>query len=160
MTVFLPVGLLNHTHYLKAMDNIEKIILDCDSYIREKTSAEFAFAGSCGLYLQNIFLGRDIHDIDIKFLKLPHQKAISLNLEFTPKIDILSDNRVKDVEYVKVELGNRTLLVEEAKSIVEAKKNMLDFLLNRAKIMDEWRIAQKEKFIRDLEYLKKEYNLE
>ena len=67
---------------------------------------------------------------------------------------------MEDIDKIILDFYGETLLVEEAQSIIEAKKEMLDFLLNRAKIMDETRTIQKEKLIRDFEYLKKEYNLE
>ena len=141
------------------MENIEKLILDCNSYIKSKTDEPFAFGGSCGLYLQNILLDRDIHDIDIRFISMPYKKATDLNLKFQPKIDILIDFRPEEPDIKEIQLSGTTILVESVESIVDAKKKMLDFFQNKAKIMDDWRLKQKEKAIRDLKYIKEKYNI-
>lgn len=141
------------------MKDIEKTILACNSYIKSKTEHRFAFCGSCGLYLQGISLGRELHDIDIKFPDLDFNEALSLGLEFNPKLDVLDEYKPENAKYIEVELNGEKLVVETVESIISYKRDMLDYLAHKAKIMDESRIRQREKQTRDLEYLKKEYGL-
>jgi len=141
------------------MENIDKIILDCIKYIRKKTDLDFVIGGSYGLYIYGILLDRDFHDIDIKFLDISLSDAKKLNLHFKPKIDILPTVEELDLKYEEVEFHGEKVLVFTPETTVEAKKNMLDFLENRARIITPEREIQKEKLKHDLEYLKEKYNL-
>ena len=140
------------------MKDIDKTIIDCISYIKSKTDEKFVFGGSVALYIQGITLGREIHDIDVRFPNLTIKEVQRLNLNFSPNIDIIF--RCLNEGYEEFNLCGEKVLAYTPESVVLAKKIMLDFIENKNKIKTEQTEAQAEKIRRDLKYLKENYNIE
>jgi len=142
------------------MDNeITKTILDSYNYLKTVTDSRFIYSGSYGLYINNIILPRKFHDLDIRFIDLSREETKKLNLEFIPRIDKLLKIKL-DLQYKEVNFNGVELLVYTPESIIACKKRTLDFICNKAHIITDKRLAQKEKILKDLDYLKSEYNLE
>lgn len=141
----------------------DKIILDCNEYLKTKTSSRFVFSGTFGLYIQGFAMDRDFHDVDVKFLDLTQKEAKALSFEFSPKIHALNDRVLDEGEeykYVEVEFQGEKLLVFTPKTIINFKKHTLDFIDNKAKIKSRERLYLAEKIRTDLKYLKETYGLE
>ena len=135
------------------------IITSSFQYISSITTSRFVYGGSYGLWLWGIDLGREPHDLDIKFLDLSVEERKALTLDFTPTIDKLP-NISTDLEWKELEYEGLKLLVFTPESIVAAKKYTLDFLKRPKIIMSDRRLHHKEKVERDLAWLKEKYGLE
>ena len=142
------------------MNDVDKIILDSYQYLSSLGIGRFVYSGSYGLYLNEITLGRELEDIDIRFLDLSKEEKQNLKLEFSPTIDKIPKmlNPEEDI-WEEKDWNGIKILVSTPESIIKAKKRTLDFLSDPKILMTEKRLAQKEKIIRDLDYLKEHYGL-
>lgn len=140
-------------------DKIIKIILDCNRYLKSITDSRFVFSGSYGLFLNKIILNRGFKDIDIKFLDLSVEERKKLQIEFEPHIDKCANIPI-ELEYSEVIIEGVPLLVYTPQSIINAKKYQLDYINKETTIKTERRLAQKEKILADLKYLKETYGIE
>ena len=142
------------------MNEIDKIILDSYQYLSSLGVGRFVYSGGYGLYLNGIDLGRELKDLDIRFLDLSPSEVHSLNVDFNPKIDklpmILNS---EEEQWEEKDWNGIKVLVSTPESIILAKKKTLNFLSDPKTLMTETRESQKEKILRDLEYLKEHYEL-
>lgn len=142
------------------MNEVDKIILDSYQYLSSLGIGRFVYSGSYGLYLNGISLGRELEDIDIRFLDLSKEEKQNLKLEFSPTIDRVPKmlNPEEDL-WEEKDWNGIKILVSTPESIINAKKRTLDFLSNPKTFMTKRRKSQKEKILQDLEYLKEHYGL-
>lgn len=142
------------------MNEVDKIILDSYRYLSSLNIGRFVYSGSYGFYINGIDLGRDMYDLDIRFPDLTLEERCALKLNFTPRIDKLSE-RLKFGEEIweEKDFHGVKLLVFTPESIVRAKQVTLNFLSDPKIFMTERRKSQKEKILRDLDYLKEHYGL-
>ena len=142
------------------MNEIDKIILNSYQYLSSLGIGRFVYSGSYGFYINSIDLGRDLYDLDIRFPDLTLEERYSLKLEFTPHIDKLSEKlQLGDNMWEEKDFYGTKLLVFKPENIIKAKKATLDFLSDPRTLMTERRKSQKEKILRDLDYLKEHYGL-
>ena len=140
------------------MNEIEQIIQDSYQYLNSLEVGRFIYSGSYGLYLNGINIGREFHDLDIEFPDLSLDEKHALRLEFTPNINKVPKINL-DFKFEEKDWNGLKILVFTPESIVMAKQYILNFLSNPKTKMIEKRKSQKEKILRDLEYLKEHYGL-
>ena len=140
------------------MNEINQIILDSYQYLSSLGIGRFVYSGSYGLYLNGIDIGRELHDLDIELPDLSLNEKHNLILEFTPNINKVPKINL-NFRFEEKDWNGLKILVFTPESIVEAKQYILNFLSDPKTFMTKNRLAQKEKILRDLEYLKEHYGL-
>lgn len=142
------------------MNEIEQIILNSYQYLNSLNIGRFVYGGSYGLYINGFALERSFHDVDVKFIDLSKEERKTLKLDFSPTIDSMIDLKDFDFKFEEKDWNGIKLLVCTTDCIINAKRRTLKFLENPKVLMTENRLAQKEKILRDLGYLKEHYGLE
>ena len=142
------------------MNEIEQTILNSYQYLNSLNVGRFVYGGSYGLYINGFVLERPFHDIDVKFIDLSKEERKILKLDFSPTIDSMIDLKDFDFKFEEKDWNGTKLLVCTTDCIIDAKRRTLKFLENPKVLITENRLAQKEKILRDLGYLKEHYGLE
>lgn len=140
-------------------EEIISTVLNCNAYLKTITTSKFVFGGSYGLFLNGIYLNRDFHDIDVKFLDLSVEERKKLKIDFKPSVDKLANIPI-DLSYNEVIINDTPLLVFTTKSILDCKKYQLDFINNDMTTKTEKRLGHREKILADLKFIRDTYGID
>lgn len=140
-----------------------QIINDCDKYLRNKLNiTKIIYGGSYALYMQDIKLPREFHDIDVYLPELSTNETRKLKLDFEIPIHLLVPYKdLRSPEYKEIEFENKKYLVMLPQYIADCKQHIVNWINDRftedQKLKREELIRKNEediKFLRDNKYIK------